>query len=202
MSLKPAKDSVDVGIFVSDIKKSLDFYHGILGLEKIEELPTGFGTLHRLRFGTSDVKLMDPKKVPSAGAIGLEKQLGIRYLTFVIRDLAGLCAEQRISNDLAAVLEQNGLVFASKPAAHALLQLRHGHAIAVSLVPNQLVVQFGQQTAIGQIGEAKGHRASAFPNAAAPGVGSRSARMKLGPQRNTGPIVRLSRLWRRPSTLN
>ncbi len=93
MSLKPAKDSVDVGIFVSDIKKSLDFYHGILGLEKIEELPTGFGTLHRLRFGTSDVKLMDPKKVPSAGAIGLEKQLGIRYLTFVIRDLTGLCAE-------------------------------------------------------------------------------------------------------------
>ncbi len=93
MSLKPAKDSVDVGIFVSDIKKSLDFYHGILGLEKIEELPTGFGTLHRLRFGTSDVKLMDPKKVPSAGAIGLEKQLGIRYLTFVIRNLTGLCAE-------------------------------------------------------------------------------------------------------------
>src|ERR1044071_8762258 len=92
MLLKPAKDSVDIGIFVNDIKKSLAFYQGILGLEKIEELQTGFGTLNRLRFGTTDIKLMDPKKVPPAGAIGLEKQLGIRYITFIIRDLSGLCA--------------------------------------------------------------------------------------------------------------
>src|SRR5262249_32855637 len=92
MLLKPAKDSVDIGIFVSDIKKSLAFYQGILGLEKIEELPTGFGTLNRLHFGTTDIKLMDPKKVPPAGAIGLEKQLGFRYITFIIRDLSGLCA--------------------------------------------------------------------------------------------------------------
>src|SRR5437667_10782098 len=91
MLLKPAKDSVDVGIFVSDIKKSLDFYQGILGLEKTEEVQTGFGTLHRLRYGTSDVKLMDPKKAPPTCLIGLEKQLGIRYLTFLIGDLRGLC---------------------------------------------------------------------------------------------------------------
>ncbi len=81
MSLKPAKDSVDIGIFVSDIKKSLAFYQGILGLEKIEEMQTGFGTLNRLRYGTTDIKLMDPKKVPPAGTIGLEKQLGFRYIT-------------------------------------------------------------------------------------------------------------------------
>jgi catechol 2,3-dioxygenase-like lactoylglutathione lyase family enzyme len=68
MPLKPAKDSIDLGIFVSDIKKSLAFYQGILGLEKTEELQTGFGTLHRLKFGNSDVKLMDPKQVPPAGA--------------------------------------------------------------------------------------------------------------------------------------
>ena len=85
--LKAAKDSIDLGIFVSDIKKSLAFYQGILGLEKTEELQTGFGTLHRLKFGTSDIKLMDPKKVPPVGAIGLEKQLGIRYITFVIKEL-------------------------------------------------------------------------------------------------------------------
>ena len=94
MLLKPAKDSVDVGIFVSDIKKSLDFYQGILGLEKTEEVQTGFGTLHRLRYGTSDVKLMDPKKVPPAGLIGLEKQLGIRYLTFVIDELMPFIARK------------------------------------------------------------------------------------------------------------
>jgi hypothetical protein len=34
---------------------------------------------------------MDPKQVPPAGPIGLEKQLGIRCLSFVIRDLSGMC---------------------------------------------------------------------------------------------------------------
>src|SRR5262245_18979319 len=91
MSLKPAKDSVDVLIFVSDIGKSLDFYQGALGLDPRGEVETPFGSVHRLRFGTSLVKLMDPKQVPPAGPIDLEKQLGIRYLSFVIRDLAGAC---------------------------------------------------------------------------------------------------------------
>ena len=93
MPLKPAKDCVDFGIVVSNITKSLDFYQGLLGLEKTEELPTPFGTLHRLHFGKSDIKLIDPKQVPPAGAIGLEKQLGIRYMTFVINDISAICAE-------------------------------------------------------------------------------------------------------------
>jgi len=125
--LKPAKDSVDVGIFVSDIKKSLDFYQGILGLEKTEEVQTGFGTLHRLRYGTSDVKLMDPKKVPPAGLIGLEKQLGIRYLTFVIRDLSDLCA----------VLKQKGVEFTIPET-----QIRPGTRIAMVKDPDGNIIEF------------------------------------------------------------
>ena len=62
--LQPAKDSIDVGIFVKDISTMLDFYQGTLGLEKTEEVPTAFGTIHRFRHGTSDIKLMDPKEVP------------------------------------------------------------------------------------------------------------------------------------------
>jgi catechol 2,3-dioxygenase-like lactoylglutathione lyase family enzyme len=89
--MQAAKDSLDIGLFVSNIKASLDFYQGLLGLEKTEELQTPFGTLHRLHFGNSDVKLIDPKEVPPGGAIGIDKQLGIRYLTFVIKDLTGLC---------------------------------------------------------------------------------------------------------------
>ena len=127
MALKPAKDSVDIGIFVSDIKKSLEFYQGTLGLETTEELPTGFGTLHRLRFGTSDVKLMDPKKVPPAGAIGLEKQLGIRYLTFVIRDLTGLCAE----------LKGKGVEFTIPET-----QIRPGTRIAMVKDPDGNIIEF------------------------------------------------------------
>ena len=76
MLLNRAKESVDVLIVVRDIEKSLGFYQGILGLEKMEELQTPFGVSHRLRYGTSLVKLLDPKDIPPAGPIGLEKQLG------------------------------------------------------------------------------------------------------------------------------
>ena len=90
--LQPAKDSIDVGIFVKDISAMLDFYQGTLGLEKTEEVPTAFGTIHRFRHGTSDIKLMDPKEVPPAAPNGFGKRLGIGYLTCVIKDLSGLCA--------------------------------------------------------------------------------------------------------------
>lgn len=62
--MKPAKESIDLGIFVRDIKASLNFYQDILGLDFAGTNPASFGTLHRLRFGTSDVKLIEPKNVP------------------------------------------------------------------------------------------------------------------------------------------
>lgn len=125
--LKAAKDSIDLGIFVSDIQKSLAFYQGMLGLEKTEELQTGFGTLHRLRFGTSDIKLMDPKKVPPAGAIGLEKQLGIRYITFVIKELTALCA----------ALKDKGVEFTIPET-----QIRPGTRIAMVKDPDGNILEF------------------------------------------------------------
>src|SRR4051812_6989174 len=69
MLLNRAKDSVDILIVVRDIEKSLGFYQRTLGLEKTEELQTPFGVSHRLRYGTSLVKLLDPKEVPPAGPI-------------------------------------------------------------------------------------------------------------------------------------
>src|SRR5262249_8575911 len=81
---------------------------GTLGLEKEDEVQTPFGTVHRLRYGTSVVKLMDPKQVPPAGPIGLEKQLGIRYLSFVNRDLGRVCT----------VLKEKGVEF-TMPETHA-----------------------------------------------------------------------------------
>lgn len=91
--IKPAKDSLDLGVIVSDIKASLNFYQNILGLQFVETVPLAFGTMHRLRFGTSDFKLIDPKKVPPAGADGLANQLGFRYVTFVVQNLSEICAE-------------------------------------------------------------------------------------------------------------
>ena len=48
MGMKPGKNCVDVGIVVSNIEKSLAFYEGLLGLEKIGETPLWFGTMHRM----------------------------------------------------------------------------------------------------------------------------------------------------------
>ena len=91
--MKPAKDSLDLGILVSDIKASLEFYRDILGLDYVGEIPVWFGTMHRLRFGSSDFKVTQPNTIPPKGPIGLESQLGFRYVTFVIQDLRGVCKE-------------------------------------------------------------------------------------------------------------
>ena len=91
--MKPAKDSLDLGVVVRDIHASLNFYQNILGLEFVGIMPLWFGTMHRLRFGTSDFKLIEPKTIPPQGAIGLESQLGFGYVTFVIKNLSQLCSE-------------------------------------------------------------------------------------------------------------
>ena len=127
MLLKPAKDSVDLLIFVSDIRKSLDFYHGILGLEKTEEVQTPYGNVHRLRYGTSLIKLMDPKHLPSWGPIGLEKQLGIRCISFVIRGLSAVCN----------VLKQKGVEF-TIPETQVLSDTR----IAMVKDPDGNIIEF------------------------------------------------------------
>ena len=93
MGMQAAKSAVDIGIVVKDIEASLAFYVGVLGLNKIGELPLPFGRMHRLGFGESFVKLIDPKKVPSAGGIGLMNELGIRYITFQVANIDEVYAD-------------------------------------------------------------------------------------------------------------
>lgn len=85
--MQAAKDSIDLGIICGDIQASLHFYHGLLGLEKVGVNEATTGTMHRLRFGTSDVKLIDPTHRPGAGPMGIDQQLGFRYMTFVVTNL-------------------------------------------------------------------------------------------------------------------
>ena len=129
--MKPAKDSLDLGILASDIKASLNFYQNILGLEFVGISQVWFGTMHRLRFGTSDFKLIEPKTVPPKGAIGLEKQVGFRYVTFVIKNLSELCAE----------LKGKGIEFAV-PEKEA----RPGVRIAMVKDPDGNIVEFVQRS--------------------------------------------------------
>jgi catechol 2,3-dioxygenase-like lactoylglutathione lyase family enzyme len=92
MSMQPAKNAIDLGIVVRDIHASLAFYEGVLGLPKVQVMPVPFGTMHRLAFGDSFVKLIDPSEAPAAGAIGLPRQLGFRYLTFQVANIDEVCA--------------------------------------------------------------------------------------------------------------
>ena len=92
--MQPAKESLDVGMIVSDIDKSREFYENMLGLKFEGTMNLPFGTMYRFLFGTSLVKLIMPNQTPPpAGAIGLEKQLGFRYITFFIENLSELCTD-------------------------------------------------------------------------------------------------------------
>jgi catechol 2,3-dioxygenase-like lactoylglutathione lyase family enzyme len=129
--MKPAKDSLDIGVIVSDIKASLNFYQNILGLEFVGSVPLWFGTLHRLRYGTSDFKLIEPKAVPPQGAVGLENQLGFRYVTFVIRNLTQLCAE----------LKNTGIEFTLPET-----EMKPGVRIAMVKDPDGNIVEFVERS--------------------------------------------------------
>ena len=129
--MKPAKNSLDMGVIVSDIKASLNFYQNILGLEFVGTVPLWFGTMHRLRFGTSDFKLIDPKVLPPRGAVGLENQLGFRYVTFVIENLSELCAD----------LQKVGIEFTLPEK-----ELRAGVRIAMVKDPDGNIVEFVERS--------------------------------------------------------
>jgi Lactoylglutathione lyase and related lyases len=129
--MKPAKNSLDMGVIVSDIKASLNFYQNILGLEFVGTVPLWFGTMHRLRFGTSDFKLIDPKVLPPRGTIGLEDQLGFRYVTFVIENLSELCAD----------LQKIGIEFTVPER-----EMRPGVRIAMVKDPDGNIVEFVERS--------------------------------------------------------
>ena len=94
-------------------------------------MPLGFGTMHRLRFGESDFKLIEPKTVPPGGAIGLEKQLGYRYVTFVIENLSQLCED----------LKKNGVEFTVTER-----EIRPGVRIAMVKDPDGNIVEFVERS--------------------------------------------------------
>jgi catechol 2,3-dioxygenase-like lactoylglutathione lyase family enzyme len=127
----PAKESLDIGIFVSDINASMDFYQKLLGLEFVGVTPVWFGKIHRLRFGTSDFKLVEPNKIPSKGPVGAENQLGFRYVTFVIKNLSPVCKE----------LKKKGIEFTVDE-----FEIRPGVRIAMVKDPDGNIIELLERT--------------------------------------------------------
>lgn len=130
MGMIAAKNCIDIGIVVQDIAKSLAFYQGLLGLEKIGETPLWFGTMHRMAYGESFVKLIDPKEVPPCGILGLETTLGFRYLTFQVSNIDEICAD----------CEKAGVSFELEKR-----ELMPGVTIAMVQDPDGNIVEFVQR---------------------------------------------------------
>jgi len=128
--MKSARKALDLGIFVSDINASLKFYQETLGLEKVGETKLPMGMMHRLSYGNSFFKLIDPKTVPPTGPTGLDKQLGFRYVTFPVTNITEICE----------TLKDKGVAFAIPET-----ELMPGVRIAMVEDPDGNIVEFVQR---------------------------------------------------------
>ena len=131
MLMNPVKQNIDLGIVVSDPTECLHFYRDILGLEKTEEITMGLGTLHRLQYCNSDVKLLVPKEAKQSGPEGLQAQEGIRYFTMVISN---------IKEVVTKLTEEN------VPFEIPLTEIRPGTTIAMVRDPAGNVLEFVQRS--------------------------------------------------------
>ena len=127
--IQPAKDSLDVGMIISDIDRSRHFYESLLGLKFEGTMNVGFCMMYRFLFGTSRVKLIQPKVLPAPGALGLEKELGFRYITFYVKNLSELCMD----------LKEKGVEFTVKER-----EIAPGRKIAMVKDPDGNIIEFVQ----------------------------------------------------------
>ena len=87
--------------------------------------------MHRLRFGSSDVKLIDPTARSEAGPIGIDRQLGFRYLTFVVTNLDAVCQH----------LDAQKVEFTQRKT-----EIRPGTTIAMVKDPDGNIVEFVERS--------------------------------------------------------
>jgi catechol 2,3-dioxygenase-like lactoylglutathione lyase family enzyme len=131
--MQVSKDSIDLGIVVTDEKVALGFYRDQLGLEWEGELPVPGGRMYRLKCGTTVIKLLKLNRTPEArpAAGGIVGGIGYRYFTISVPDVRGLMAR----------LEANGI----KPTV-AITEVRPGITIAMVTDPDGNTVEFLQNT--------------------------------------------------------
>jgi catechol 2,3-dioxygenase-like lactoylglutathione lyase family enzyme len=128
-----SKDSIDLGIIVTDEKAALGFYRDGLGLEWEGELPLPGGRMYRLKCGTTVIKLLKLERTPEAkpASGGPMRGLGYRYFTISVPDIRGLMAQ----------LEAKGI-----RATVPVTEFRPGVTIAMVPDPDGNTVEFLQNT--------------------------------------------------------
>lgn len=96
MPARPAADGFETGIVTRDGDRLLRFYAEVLGFEPVSTLPIpGICVIHRLRFGSSFLRLVVPEAAPvhdHAGGPFMEST-GFRYLLVEVENLHETLAE-------------------------------------------------------------------------------------------------------------
>lgn len=90
MGVALTKDSIDLGIVVTDPEAALAFYRDVLGFENAGEMAMpGGGTMYRLLCGTTLIKLVHPSTPPPATAPpgGIPGATGYRYFTISVSNI-------------------------------------------------------------------------------------------------------------------
>jgi len=131
--MQVSKDSIDLGIVVTDEKAALGFYRDLLGLEWEGELPLPGGRMYRLKCGTTVIKLLKLNRTPEArpapgGPMG---GLGLRYFTISVPNI----------RELMTHLEAKGI----RPTV-PIREARPGVTIAMVTDPDGNTVEFLQNT--------------------------------------------------------
>lgn len=99
MTVELVKDSIDLGIVAKNGPQMVAFYRDVLGL--VEEPQTPFpsgGVMHRLRCGTSLIKVVVPDPAPQQAAPpgAIPSATGYRYWTMTVsnlQDIVQACVE-------------------------------------------------------------------------------------------------------------
>jgi glyoxylase I family protein len=131
MGVKLTKDSIDLGIVVSDGEKALAFYRDTLGFEHVGDMPMGGGsTMHRLMCGTSLIKVISGSNPPAKAAPGgTQGGFGYRYWTISVSNI----------NEVVAACEAGGY-----KVAVGVREFRPGVTIAIVEDPDGNWVEFLQ----------------------------------------------------------
>jgi len=131
MGVKLTKDSIDLGIVVSDGEKALAFYRDTLGFEHVGDMPIGGGsTMHRLMCGTSLIKVISGSNPPAKAAPGgIQGGFGYRYWTISVSNI----------NEVVAACEAGGY-----KVAVGVREFRPGVTIAIAEDPDGNWVEFLQ----------------------------------------------------------
>ena len=133
--MQVSKDSIDLGIIITDEKAALGFYRDGLGLEMEGELPLPGGRMYRLKCGTTIIKLLKLERTPAAKAApgGPMGGLGLRYFTISVPDIRALMTQ----------LEAKGI----RPTM-PVTEFRPGVTIAMVTDPDGNTVEFLQNTPV------------------------------------------------------